>query len=132
MKSVIILKGVSGAGKSTVAQLFTDAVICCADDYYIGSDGVYRFVADEIGYAHQHCRKSFDLAIFSGVETIVIANTNTKPSDWAYYDEVGKQNGYHIFHLVIENRHGNENIHSVPLQTLERQENAIRQNLKLR
>ena len=88
-RNLIILRGVSGSGKSTFCDLIQDPkMICCADDYFTDSDGNYNWNAASIGLAHKFCRDKFDRALNDDfIENIIIANTNTKPSDWKYFSE---------------------------------------------
>lgn len=133
-RNLIILRGVSGSGKSTFANLIAyPCCICTADDYFTDKDGNYNFDATKLWDAHKACQAKFDDALKDPIITnIVIANTNTKASDYKYYVEKAEKAGLTISYVVLENRHGNKDIHGVPEETLERQENAIRQNLKLR
>lgn len=39
---------------------------------------------------------------------------------------------YTVFPLIVENRHGNTNVHNVPEETLINQERKLRNNIKLR
>jgi hypothetical protein len=135
MKSVYILTGVSGAGKSTVAEdlVSQGGVICCADDYFTDADGVYTFVPERIWAAHKQCQEKFKLALTKpDVTRIVVANTNTTPKDYKFYEEWAEKGGAKVFHLVVQNRHGGQNKHNVPEETLQKQERNIRDNLKLR
>jgi hypothetical protein len=66
-----------------------------------------------------------------GVETIVVANTNIMPEHFAFYENFAKAMGYKVFHIVIENRHGNQNIHNVPSTVLMNMEANLRDNLNL-
>lgn len=119
MKTVLILRGVSGSGKSTFAetlrQLNPDSVVVCtADDYFTDADGNYNFDASRLRYAHAACQEKF-LDALHAPETslIIVANTNTKPSDFAYYVNFAKGKAM-VTSVVLENRHGNRDIHSVP------------------
>jgi len=132
MKNVIILRGVSGAGKSTVATLFGNAAIVCADDYFTGSDGVYRFDADQLPHAHAQCQTRFVHALNNpDVDTVVVANTNIFPAHFAFYEDKAREVNARVFHLVIENRHGNQNTHNVPATVLMNMETNLRDNLTL-
>jgi len=130
MRNLVILRGVSGSGKSTVAELWPSAIVCCADDYHM-VDGEYKFDAKNLGRAHEACREKCEDAMFWKDELIVIANTNTQPKEFAAYEELAQKYGYKIFHLVVENRHGGTDIHGVPPEVLERQEQNLRNNLEL-
>jgi hypothetical protein len=132
-KKVIILRGCSGAGKSTVAHLFGGkSVICTADDFFYDEKGIYNFDAFKLSDAHTACRLKFVTAIHDdSIETIIVANTNTQEKEFDFYLDYAKQHDIMYFSLVIENRHGNENVHSVPNYVLERQRDNIIQNLRL-
>lgn len=134
MNKLILLRGVSSSGKSTFANYLSDldsnSVICCADDYFY-REGQYCFDFAKLGEAHKTCKEKFKKAIDNKIETIIIANTNTKPSEFSFYEEYARENGYLIISLVVEKRHENKNAHNVPQETLNRQESNIRNSLKL-
>ncbi len=132
-KNVIILRGVSGSGKSTAAALFGGNVkICCADDFFTSDEGVYQFEAWRTPEAHEHCRNAFVAALQDEqIDTIVVANTNSREQEFAFYDEKAKEIGANVFYFVIENRHGNTDIHNVPIDAKSRQLNNIINSLKL-
>lgn len=127
-----ILHSVSGAGKSTVADALTvnGGVICCADDGFM-VNGNYVFDVNKLGFCHRQCQEKFAKAVAENQSPVVVANTNTTPKDWKFYDETAKAAGYIVFHLVVENRHGGKDAHNVPAATLSKQEQNIRNNLKL-
>lgn len=134
-KSVLILKGVSGSGKSSFASfiqsLYPKAVICCADDHFYDKHGNYNFNASQLGAAHLNCKKKFEFSLDNGAECVIVANTNTAQREWKYYHDLALERGYKVFFLVIENRHGGENIHRVPTDTLKRQKETILKNISL-
>jgi uridine kinase len=132
-RNCIIIKGVSGSGKSTFANLIEyPCCICCADDYFMDKDGNYNFDAQYLGDAHKSCQDKFDEALKDPIITnIVIANTNTKPSDWEYYSNKAEKAGLNVIHIVMEKHHKNPSLHNVPEEVLIRQESNIIANLKL-
>lgn len=119
MKTVLILRGVSGSGKTTFAEtlaaLNPDRVaICTADDYFYDEQGNYNFNPAELGKAHLYCQSLFHVAMESeNIDLIIVANTNTKPSDFAYYVNAAKGRAV-VTSIVLENRHGNSDVHGVP------------------
>lgn len=137
MKQLIILKGASGSGKSTFADFIKngwwnpkDVAICCADDYFT-KDGVYNFDATKLSEAHSECKRNFSYAVGDEVPVIIVANTNTNDWEYAYYVNNAKEYGYEIFHIVLENRHGNNDVHGVPDEVKERQKENLRKSLIL-
>lgn len=135
MKNFIILRGVSGSGKSTVASFIEElalgrCVVGTADDYFI-KDGVYKFNRFCLGKAHAACKEKIDLAMSFDVPVVILANTNTTEKDFKSYIELAEKYGYKVISLVVENRHGNTNLHGVPEETLKQQEEKIKGSLKL-
>lgn len=141
MKSIYIIRHVSGAGSSTLAnQLSLLALhnpklkveICCADDFMVDDDGKYDFKREKLGYVHNKCKEKFLNAINDNFNLIIVNNTSVRYADFKYYLEMGEQNGYTIFVMVLENYHGNKDIHGCPDETLKRQEMLLSDSLKLR
>jgi uridine kinase len=135
MKTVILLRGVSGSGKSALADILTTKVgwvSVCADDYFTDENGVYNFNASWLDDAHRECKHKFMVALFdSTVEGIVVANTNTKEADFSFYETNAKFADAVFISLVVENRHGNKDVHGVPENVREMQAKNIVRSLSL-
>ncbi len=133
-KIVYILRGVSGCGKSTLAKILAGdvGVICSADDYFVSKDGVYRFDFNKLGLAHNQCKEKFVINLVNNTSTIIVDNTNTRELDVDWYLGYAKQYNYQVFCLIVENRHYGKNSHGVPEETLNKQECALKNSLKLR
>jgi uridine kinase len=134
MKTVILLRSVSGAGKSTLANLLASNerwVSVCADDYFTDINGNYNFDASKLGEAHRLCQENFMYWLNNAVVGIVVANTNTKERDFSFYENAAKEAGAMFISLVVENRHGNKDIHGVPQSVREAQSENIRNSLLL-
>jgi len=41
------------------------------------------------------------------------------------YITMAEENGYTVFSLIVENRHGSNNIHGVPSESIERMKNRF-------
>jgi len=130
-RNCIILRGCSGAGKTTFCNLMPNALVCCADDYFTDKDGNYNWYSQGLGEAHAYCWNQFVDALGTDKD-IIIANVNAKAADWNKYVDQAKNLGFIVTFVVLENRHGGKDVHNVPEVTLERQEKTIRENLKLR
>ena len=132
---VIIIRACSNAGKSSFAaylqSLVPGAVICSADNFFM-KDGKYVFDAKLLGDAHTKCQCDFYDALEAETPLVIVDNTNVTENDMAKYIELAKDFNYEIISLVVENRHGNKNIHNVPEASLDKQESRLRANLKLR
>jgi predicted kinase len=136
-KNLIIIRGTSGSGKSSLANFLVnnsscDAVYYEADMFMENEQGQYEFKPEKLGYCHDKCVVAVESSMQSELPLIIVSNTSTKERDFKIYIELATKYGYKVTSLVVENRHGNKDSHNVPEETLKRQEEAIRQSLKLR
>lgn len=130
MKTVTILRAPSNSGKSSFAEYLKyisngNVVICCADDYFVYQDGSYHFNPSLLGEAHNQCKEKFLRALDNNSTNIIVANTNSKESEFSYYIEKAEKRGYRVYSVIIENRHGNKNEHNCPDHAIERQRKNI-------
>lgn len=123
MKSLILLRGLPGSGKSTLAKKLGD-VHFEADMYFTNENGQYIFNGADIKKAHEWCQNEVQLAMIlnhtTGTnENIVVSNTFTQEWEMEPYYKLAETYGYRVFSLVVENRHGGENLHNVPEDKIE-------------
>ncbi len=133
MKQLIILRGVSGAGKSTVAEIISEGYwpICEADQYHYTASGVYDWKPENVGKAHAWCQGIVRDAMASNLNKIIVSNTSTTEKELKPYLALAEEFGYQVISLVVENRHGNDSIHDVPQYIRDQQEKRLRGSLKL-
>lgn len=133
MKQLILLRGVSGAGKSTVAEIISEGYwpICEADQYHYTENGVYDWKPENVGKAHAWCQSIVRDAMASNIKKIIVSNTSTTEKELKPYLTLAEEFGYQVISLVVENRHGNDSIHEVPQHTRDQQEKRLRSSLKL-
>jgi predicted kinase len=129
MKTLVLLRGLPGAGKSTVASMFNGAAHFEADMYFM-VDGEYRFDASKLPSAHQLCQLWTKNAMKDSVETIVVSNTLTQQWELDKYYELAKEYDYRVISLIVENRHGGKNVHDVPDEVLDKMEARFEVKLK--
>ena len=127
MKTLFILRGLPGSGKSTLADsLGIDYVEA---DMFFMQDGEYKFDASKLKEAHQWCqdrvRKIMELDM-----SVAVANTFTQEWEMEPYLKMAEEFGYRVNSLIVENRHGGENIHGVPAEALDRMEKRFEIKLK--
>ena len=123
MKSLYLLRGLPGAGKSTLAKKLGEAHFE-ADMYFTNENGQYIFNGADIKKAHEWCQNEVHLAMIlnhtSGLnESIVVSNTFTQEWEMEPYYKLAETYGYRVFSLIVENRHGGENPHNVPEDKIE-------------
>lgn len=132
---LILLRGCSGSGKTTLAEMLEvglpDCVAYAADDYHYFEDGLYNFKLENLPKAHNWCKERVLVAMRCDVDTIIVHNTSTTEKEIKPYLDLAEQYNYDVISLLVENRHNNSNVHQVPEEVLQRQNNNLRSNLKL-
>jgi predicted kinase len=127
-KTLYIVRGLPGSGKSTFAKKLVGAnfLVCEADKYFINKEtGEYNFDVTKLKDAHKYC---YDLVETYMKDSLVnnqfyreIAVSNTFTQEWEMkpYFELAEKYGYTVFVTIVENRHGGKNVHGVPDDKLE-------------
>ena len=123
MKSLILLRGLPGAGKSTFAKLVCNQHV--EADMFFMEDGEYKFDASKLKQAHEWCRNEVETRMKDNQNNeqyypeIVVSNTFTQEWEMKAYYNLAEQYGYKVFSIIIENRHNGVNQHNVPAEKLE-------------
>ena len=117
MKTLYIVRGVPGSGKSTFAKSLGGTHF--ETDMFFMKDGEYKFDMSKIKEAHNWCQDSVNTAMImnntAGLnETIVVSNTFTQEWEMMPYFEMAELHEYRVFSIILENRHGGVNEHNVP------------------
>jgi predicted kinase len=133
MKELILLRGLPGAGKTTLAKTL-NAIVIEADQYFYDIDGNYMFDSLNLNNAHQYCKaqtRAWMEIKTDQVNTsrIVVSNTFTTEKEMEPYYEMAEKYDYQVVSLIVENRHGNKSVHNVPDETIEKMRNRF--NIKL-
>ena len=117
MKELFLLRGLPGSGKSTLAKALGGEQVE-ADQYFM-VNGEYNFDPSKIRTAHEWCRNQVSDWMFLEFQRIVVSNTFTQEWEMEPYFQMAKEKGYRVYSLVVENRHGGENVHGVPSEKLQ-------------
>ena len=131
MSKMMILRGVSGCGKSTKAnelyclQRNLDAKICSADQYFVRPDGAYSFNPKELGLAHAWCQHQARQAVMDRIPLVIIDNTNTQHWEMEPYRQIARDYNYEVEVIVVGQRdeeslklYASRNKHGVPYETI--------------
>jgi predicted kinase len=127
IKTLTLVRGLPGAGKSTFANfIWNDYAICEADKFFYDSEGNYLFEPSKLKQAHEWCQKEVEIRMQDNEKNpqyypeIVVSNTFTQEWEMQAYFDLAEKYGYMVFTIIVENRHGNKNIHNVPDDSLKR------------
>ena len=123
-KILYIVRGIPGSGKSTFAKTLGGQHYE-ADMYFVTPSGKYEFDPTKIKDAHQWCQNFVKTDMTLEYPKIVVSNTSTQEWEMKPYYDMAKTYGYTVFSVVVENRHGGENVHGVPADKLEVMKNRF-------
>lgn len=128
MRTVTIMRGLPGSGKSHIARLIANehepATICSADHFFEKS-GIYKFDPKMIGKAHAECKDDFEAALQRKDEAVIVDNTNTQKWEYEWYVQRAEKHGYIVSIIRVDTSLSDEelakrNTHAVPAETIRR------------
>jgi 2',3'-cyclic-nucleotide 3'-phosphodiesterase len=126
MRNVVIMRGLPGSGKSTVAKKLAatveGAVIVSADDGLMVG-GQYQFDVTKLGAAHGACQEAFKNALAFNKPLVIVDNTNTTPQEIQRYMDMAQNFGYEAVVMVVPcdvDTSAARNTHGVPREAIER------------
>jgi predicted kinase len=122
MKELFLLRGLPGAGKSTLAKSLGGMQIE-ADKYFMDGDE-YKFDPSKLKEAHAWCQNAVSVWMKSQ-DKIIVSNTFTQEWEMQPYYDLAEKYGYRVYSLIVENRHGGVNEHGVPQETLDKMKNRF-------
>ena len=128
---LILLRGVPGSGKTTLANIILQQPnnnpqeILSADDFFEGENGEYNFDSTKLKEAHNYCQFRCSERMRQQKVRIVVANTFTQEWEMDEYFKMAERYNYRVHTIIVENRHGNENIHGVPKDKLQQMKNRF-------
>lgn len=123
MKVLILLRGLPGAGKSTLAGILSENryPVYSVDDYFTDPEtGAYTFKHNENHLAYQQCETNTQNAMEAGHSKIFVHNTFTLQWEMEPYLKLAAKHQYAIHVVTVENYHDGENIHGIPREQLEK------------
>ena len=123
---LILLRGIPGSGKTTLGEVILYAPgsnntnnVISADDFFVDENGNYNFDPTKLKEAHNQCQLKCAERMKLQLSKIVVANTFTQDWEMKTYFEMAERYRYRVHTVVVENRHGNKNVHDVPEDKLQ-------------
>jgi len=125
LKTLTLVRGVPGSGKTTTAQKMVDDKTDHfeADMFFTDRDGNYNYNPRKKSNAHKWCQKKVKKALKAG-RNVVVSNTFLKRWEMEPYIEMAIDTGADLQYITCEG--GYQNIHGVPEERVE----AMRDNLE--
>jgi len=123
MRTLTMVRGMSGAGKTTVARLLSIAGsrrLLDADTFFLDEVGEYKFDPSKLPDAHAWCQSEAELAMQIGLH-VVVHNTFTQRWEMEPYLQLAEQYGYRVTVLSLfdggctDEELAERNEHGVPL-----------------
>lgn len=123
-KELFLIRGVQGAGKSSVAKRLSSN-ICEIDQFWYHrkkadgtvernvEGGEYIFDPSLVHLASQFCLDRCEMFMRNRRERVVVANTFSTTKELKPYYELAEKYDYMTFSIIVENRHGGTNVHDV-------------------
>lgn len=117
---LILVRGVPGSGKTTLATILLTTPsgrsgdVLSADDFFINDKGDYVFDGSKLKEAHNNCQVRCAEMMKNESFKIIVANTFTQDWEMEPYFKMAERYKYRIHTIIVENRHGGQNIHNVP------------------
>ena len=121
--TLILLRGLPGAGKSSLAQTLSDGKwpVFSIDDYF--TDPVskeYQFEFQKNHIAYKTCQDNTEKAMQNKTEKIFLDNTFTLEWEMEPYFKLAEIYAYRIHVMTVENRHHGKNTHDISDEQLKK------------
>jgi predicted ABC-type ATPase len=130
-KTLILIRGVQGSGKTTLANLIAEGLEPRglypeptsakfeADHFFINPEtGEYNWDGAKIGEAHRWCQHQTNEAMKRQVPFIIVSNTFVRRAEMDVYLEMAKQHGYETQEIICKGKF--ENVHGVDEEKVEK------------
>ena len=111
MNRLILIRGVPGTGKSTLANLISENVYE-TDDFFINSNGEYYFDPTNLSSYHRLNQVRVKQGMNAGEETIAVSNTFSQVWEMQPYIDMARESDYELIVISLVGLH--PNIHDVP------------------
>ena len=123
---LFLVRGLPGSGKTSFASaIWNEYAVCEADKFFYDKEGNYNFDPSKLKEAHTWCKNQVETRMIDHQNNqqyypeIAVSNTFTQEWEMEDYFKLAEKYGYKVVSLIIENRHGGQNVHGVPEDKLQ-------------
>tara|TARA_R110002074_G_scaffold254323_1_gene426364 strand:+ start:74 stop:490 length:417 start_codon:yes stop_codon:yes gene_type:complete len=121
----MLIGGVSGSGKTGVAEFLTANLVLAAkrfsaDDFF-SRNGKYQFQPELLSEAHNQCLENVSNNMQEDCPVIIVDNTFTTEWELSHYFDLAEHYEYEVIYLAAVNHHGNKDVHNVPYSSITKQ-----------
>jgi hypothetical protein len=123
---LFLVRGLPGSGKTSFASaIWNDYAVCEADKFFYDKEGNYNFDPSKLKEAHNWCKNEVEIRMQDHQNNqqyypeIAVSNTFTQEWEMEDYFKLAGKYGYKVVSLILENRHGSQNVHGVPDEKLQ-------------
>jgi predicted kinase len=123
---LFLVRGLPGSGKTSFASaIWNDYAVCEADKFFYDKEGNYNFDPSKLKEAHNWCKNEVETRMQDHQNNqqyypeIAVSNTFTQEWEMEDYFKLAGKYGYKVVSLILENRHGSQNVHGVPDEKLQ-------------
>lgn len=121
MKRLLLVRGLPGSGKSSLARMFFPEADyhVVEQDMFCYENGVYVWKAEEVVNNSHRCLALTQKHLEEG-NNVAVCNTFVKEAHLRPYLELAERYGYKVAVITVNNYHGGENTHQVPQPIIDR------------
>ena len=123
-KNLILLRGLPGAGKSSLANVLSENEkypVFAIDHYFTNKiSGEYQFNFAENYIAYQQCESLCKQALAHGITKVFIDNTFTLDWELTPYFKLAAEFDYMLYVITVEKYHDNKNVHDISQEQLKK------------
>lgn len=123
---LFLVRGLPGSGKTSFASaIWNDYAVCEADKFFYDKEGNYNFDPSKLKEAHTWCKNEVESKMIEHQNNqqyypeIAVSNTFTQEWEMEDYFKLAEKYEYKVVSLILENRHGSQNVHGVPDEKLQ-------------